>query len=157
MAKSISMRDVDKLKNRLASLKRSSAKAREKAGESVERLLMSAEVGGTAFAFGQVQARYGGVNILGVPADLGVGIAANVMSILGVGRGMETHLANIGNGALAAYAFKTGHDMGVKSMQAAGKAIPQRPTRLLGEEDSEVSGESLSDIDLENLAAPIAD
>jgi hypothetical protein len=67
---------------------------------------------------------------------------------------METHLANIGNGALAAYAFKTGHDMGVKSLQAAGKAVPTKPTRLLGEDD-EISGQALSDIDYEDLTAPV--
>lgn len=155
MSKSITLRDAQKLKNQVTNLKKASARAREKAGEATERLLMAAEVGGTAFAFGQIQARYGGVVILGVPSDLGLGVLANVASLLGVGRGMEAHLANIGNGALASYAFRSSYNMGVESMTKAKKAIPTQATRILGDSDEKISGESLADIDYADLAAPI--
>lgn len=105
------------------SLKASTKRLREKAGEQAEAFLTTVETGGVAFGFGYWE----GViddpedfEIIGVPIPLAVGIAAHTLAFFGVGRGMENHIRAAGNGALAAHLNGVGRKLGSESKKAPG-------------------------------------
>jgi hypothetical protein len=91
------------------------AKLREHAEEAIGNGIQVTEVGGTAFAFGYANGRWGEdgeIKVLGVPVDLGVGFALTGVAMFGgLGRYAE-HGVNIGSGALAAYGYRSGFQLG---------------------------------------------
>jgi hypothetical protein len=99
-------------------------RAREKAGEMTETAIGVVTTAGTAFGFGYLEGRVTDKKqfelVPGLPLPLAVGAAAHVFALLGVGRGMETHLKNIGNGALAAHLNGLGRQVGAKAKATAG-------------------------------------
>lgn len=129
---------IAKLQHKLAVARKSTARAREKAGELMETALETGLTGGMALALG-VWSRSSPSSFkdlgFGVPAPLAIGIAAHAASMFGVGRGMEQHVRSLGNGAIAAHLFSVGQDM-----VAAKASAPQ------------VSGVGPSTADLLNLA-----
>lgn len=102
------------------------AKIREHAEEAIGQGIQIAEVSGTAFGFGYANARWGGekgqVEILGLPADLGVAVALHGVAFMGgLGRYAE-HGHNVGTGALASYSYRMGTHFGAE----AGKLAPKK-------------------------------
>jgi hypothetical protein len=65
-----------------------------------------------------------------VPADMGFAIGAHVVALLGVGGKMETHLRALGDGALAAFAVRSGVELGAKKAAPAGAS----PTSAAGQD-----------------------
>jgi hypothetical protein len=95
------------------------AKVREHAEEAIGQGIQIAEVSGTAFGFGYANARWGGqkgqVEIVGLPADLGVAVALHGVAFMGgLGRYAE-HGHNVGTGALASYAYRMGTHFGLEA------------------------------------------
>jgi hypothetical protein len=91
------------------------AKIREHAEEAVGNGIQVTEVGGTAFAFGYANGRWGEdgeIKFLGVPVDLGVGFALTGVAMFGGLGKYGEHGVNIGSGALASYAYRAGHQLG---------------------------------------------
>jgi len=105
------------------------ARIREHAEEAIGTGIQIAEVGGTAFGFGYANARFGEngeVQVMGVPADLGVAVALHGVAFMGgLGKYAE-HGHNVGTGALASYAYRTGFQLGATAAQQVGtqKAKP---------------------------------
>lgn len=97
------------------------SKLREHAEEAIGNGLQVAEVGAAAGALGYANGKWGGedgeLKVLGVPADLGVGFALTGVALFGgLGKYAE-HGVNIGSGALAAYAYRTGFQLGASAAQ----------------------------------------
>jgi hypothetical protein len=91
------------------------AKLREHAEEAIGNGILVTEVGGTSFAFGYANGRWGEdgeMKMLGVPVDLGVGFALTGVAMFGGLGKYGEHGVNIGSGALAAYAYRSGYQLG---------------------------------------------
>lgn len=104
---------------RLQSLKNRIEKIKSHTEKVTEKIVRTAEVGGTAFAVGVMNGKTGGVELLGVPAELAAGLALNVLGYMGAAGKMSDHLGNIGDGALAAFATMEGAKIGVKWQEKA--------------------------------------
>jgi hypothetical protein len=99
---------ADRMSNKMAKL-------REHAEEAIGNGIQVTEVGGTAFAFGYANGRWGEdgeVKVLGLPVDLGVGFALTGIAMFGGLGKYGEHGVNIGSGALAAYAYRSGYQLG---------------------------------------------
>jgi hypothetical protein len=115
-------------KEALARAKNAMGKVREKAEEAIGHGIEVAEVGGTAFGFGYANAKWGDdgeLKMFGGPVDLGVGIALTGVAMFGgLGRYAE-HGVNVGAGAIAAYAYRTGYQLGAESNDSASDTTTQ--------------------------------
>lgn len=115
MAKQIGgVRSLSKLQQQVHRLKAQTRNAREKAGETMNHIVRTAEISGVAFGAGVLRARMGDARfaIAGVPLDLGVGLGAHLACLLGTGA--DTHFAAVGDGALAHYMARLGMQIGGK-------------------------------------------
>ena len=114
MALQLSSRDIVRYAEQAKNLKNRAQKALDKSHETVEHLVRTAEVATSAFALGVVQGKYGKESvIMGVPIDLGAGLAAHLAAIMGIGGHMAPHLHAFGDGALACYLSTLGMATGL--------------------------------------------
>ena len=106
-------------KEALERAKSAMSRVREKAEVAIGQGIEVAEVGGTAFGFGFANAKWGGddgeIKMFGVPVDLGVGIALTGVSMFGGFGKYGEHGVNVGAGAIASYAYRTGYQLGSES------------------------------------------
>lgn len=112
MAMTITKKDAQQAVARLESFKKRIANIRERAEETTERLVATAETAGAAFGMGVLQGKTGGVEVFGVPVELGLGLGLNAFALLGGAGKSASHLHNVGNGCLAAYATTLGRGVG---------------------------------------------
>jgi len=152
MALKISRRDLGGWKSKAIRAQARMKNISKRADKTVETMVHTAEVSSAAFVAGVVQGRTGGVEILGVPMDLGLAAGLHVLAFAGVGGKMSDHLHGFGDGFLAAFLATTGRGVGqaMKSKGLGGGLFNPAATKgELGE------GTSLSDMDRE-LAAMAA-
>lgn len=127
----------------------------KKADQTVGTMVHTAEVSSAAFVAGVVQGRTGGVEVLGVPMDLGLAAGLHVLGFAGVGGKMSNHLHGFGDGFLAAFLATTGRGVGqaMKAKQAGGALATPATSGALGAGQ----GASLSDMDraMAQMAASI--
>lgn len=112
----LSVRDMKKAATRYEQLKGKIAGIRKKAEHVTEKFVRTVEVSGASFAMGVANGRTNdpeGVNIAGVPIDLGAGISLQVLGYLGAAGKHSDHLNNLGDGCLAHYAAVLGRGVGV--------------------------------------------
>ena len=112
MALKVSRRDMGSWKEKALRARKRLQAASKKADRVVETMVHTAEVGAAAFVAGVVQGRTGGVEVLGVPADLGAAALLHVLAFAGVGGKMADHLHGFGDGFLAAFLATTGRGVG---------------------------------------------
>ena len=106
--------------------------ATKRADVTIETIVHTAEVGSAAFVAGVVQGRTGGVEVLGVPIDLGAAAALHVLAFAGVGGKMSGHLHGFADGFLAAFLATTGRGVG-QAWAAKEEATPAKATgELMG-------------------------
>jgi hypothetical protein len=126
---------LSKMQEHLERAQARMAKVREHAEASVGQAIQTTEVGGTAFAFGYANARWGEngeLKVLGLPVDLGVGFALTGLSLMGgLGKYAE-HGNNIGSGAIAAFAYRSGMQMGAQAADAANGGAAERTSMRMG-------------------------
>lgn len=149
MAMTITKKDAAHAMQRLEGIKRRIAGIREKAEQTTERLIGTAETAGAAFAAGVIQGKTGGVELFGVPLELGLGLGLNAFAFLGGAGRHSDHLHNVGNGFLAAYACTMGR--GVGATWGKGKSLGAGSTGSLGA--GKVSGLDMSDVEQAAYAA----
>ncbi len=144
---------IAKLQHKLSVARKSTQRAREKAGELMETALETGLTSGTSWALGiwsgTLTPGSKAFEFFGVPAPLAIGIAAHAGALFGVGRGMEGHFRSVGNGALSAHLFGLGQQMGREMQARSGGASPT--TSLPGGIPG-LSGAGVSAEDLVNLA-----
>lgn len=115
----ISVRQIEELDRRFSGMKNQVKRVKEKADKTVQQVVRTGELGGTAFAFGIVNGRWQSPELLGVPVDLGTALLAHGAAFMGIA---EEHLHNIGDGALASYLTALGQGVGVKMLQEQKEA-----------------------------------
>jgi hypothetical protein len=110
-------------KEALSRAKNAMGRVREKAEEAIGSGIEVAEVGGTAFGLGFANAKWGGddgeLKMFGIPVDLGVGIALTGVSMFGGFGRYGEHGVNVGAGAIASYAYRTGYQLGSESASSS--------------------------------------
>lgn len=126
---------------RLHSLKKRIEGIKQHTEKTVEKVVRTAEVGGTAFAIGVLNGKTGGVEVMGVPLELGAGIALNVLSYMGAAGKMSDHLGNVGDGAIASFATMEGVKVGLQwaAKSGGGGMLPGGGGKALPQQSAQVS------------------
>lgn len=140
MATKIGGKDIMKLKGHYESLARRADGFKKKGEATVEKLVSAAEVSAAAFTFGALQGKYGAVEVLGVPADLGGAVLLHLAGFMGVAGKASGHLHAFADGALASFFFTMGRGTGVNWKQ-----------KSLGSGKEKVAGDAVTDADLNRL------
>ncbi len=120
MATKIGHKDIMRLRDHYSSLQRRMDGVRKKGESVVGELVCAAEVSAGAFTFGAIQGRYGAVDVLGVPADLGAAVILHLAGFAGVAGKASEHLHAFGDGALASFFFTLGRGVGVNWKKKLG-------------------------------------
>jgi len=85
----------------------------ESTEHAIQSVIASSEVSAASFAFGLVQGKWGGVAVIGVPADLIAGLGLHILAFAGVGGKQSIdHLHAFGDGALASFFNGLGRQVG---------------------------------------------
>jgi hypothetical protein len=120
---------LSEAKEALERARNAMARVREKAEGAIGQGIEVAEVGGTAFGFGYANAKWGGddgeLKMFGIPVDLGVGIAMTGVAMFGGFGRYGEHGVNVGAGAIASYAYRTGYQLGSDSASSSTSATPR--------------------------------
>jgi len=114
MPAKIGAHHIAKLHHRYTGLMKRADGIRKRGESTVEHLVSSAEVSGSAFALGLVQGRYGPVSVAGVPVDLAAAAGLHLAGFLGLAGRSSAHLHAFGDGALASFFFTLGRGTGAK-------------------------------------------
>jgi hypothetical protein len=148
MAMHLSQAEIGELRVRAERLAARAKTMTAKAEAAVEHLVQSVEIGGAAFALGIINGRFDAPEPMGVPLDLGTGVALHLLGFLGVGGKFTEHLHNFADGALASYLVTLGFSVGGKMRTSAGLPAAAAPGALPGA----TAGQGLTDAELANLA-----
>jgi hypothetical protein len=119
-----SMSAMHELARRAHSADQKIQKIKESTEEAIGQGLQLVEVGGTAGLMGYANGRMAEAGsdhyaVAGVPVDLGVAAGMHLLAFAGGFGKYKEHGHNIGDGALAAYAYRVGNAMGVQAKIAA--------------------------------------
>lgn len=155
---SISKEQAMEFKARADRLMNKARAVSEKSEEAVGQVIRTMEVGGAAFTAGVLKGRFGTVEVMGIPADLGAAVAIHGLGFVGGGKYKE-HLHSIGDGVLASYLTAVGAGIGDRMAREGAAALTSAasstPARVSGGSESghELSsgGERLSDQELQVL------
>lgn len=127
----------------------------EKAGETIEGVVMTLEIQASAFLFGAIQGAFyepnpakpndkPGVHLLGIPVEAIAGLGLILGGFMGLGGAKYSdHLEHLGNGALAAWTSNLGRGWGFKFRS-------ERAAKAAG---GKTSGEGKSDSLRDQVAA----
>lgn len=123
----VSKAHLTKAQERINSLQTKISRFKEHASKTTERVVRSVEVGSSALVVGIVQGRVGAIEVMGVPFELGAGVALNLLGYFGAAGKFSDHLCNFGDGALAAYLVTVGKGVGdsMKSKSLGGGSSGQ--------------------------------
>ncbi len=122
MPAKITRAEVGGWKQRALRLRSKMASNREAATQTIETVVHTTEVSSAAFLAGIVQGRYGGIELLGVPLDLGLAVALHVGAFVGLAGKASPHLHGFGDGFLAAFLTATGSGVGDAWLEKADPA-----------------------------------
>ena len=124
MALKISKRDLGGWKGKALRAQNRMKNISKKADRVVETMVHTAEVSSAAFVAGVVQGRTGGIEVIGVPLDLGLAAGLHVLAFAGIGGKMSSHLHGFGDGFLAAFLATTGRGVGQAMKAKESGALP---------------------------------
>ncbi len=134
----ISRTQLARLSRHAGSMARRAGHLKDKTEKAVNTLVSTAEVGAASFAFGVVQGRFGTVDVVGVPIELGTAVLLHLLGFVGVAGKAARHIHSFGDGALASYlttlARGIGMDMKKKALGAAVSGAGRRLTEAELEE-----------------------
>ncbi len=151
-------------KSQLGNWKQKALKARarlqqagKKADSVVTRVVHTAEVGTAAFTSGVIQGRTGGVEIVGVPLDLGLASGLHLLGFMGVGGKMSGHLHGFADGFLGSFLTQVGVGVGRTMAEKSGSGPAKLPAATAGALGPASGGARLTNLDrrLATMAASI--
>ncbi len=139
----VSKKEVGQMHDRVQSLQKRIGKFKDKAEETMEKFVRTLEVGSAALGVGVLQGR-GGVEVMGVPLELGAALGLNMLGYFGAAGKHSGHLNNLGDGALAGYLAQVGRGIGVawKNKQLHGGTTTTKGDRLTPQEVREIVAEA---------------
>lgn len=109
----MTLRQLEDLAKQAKSNKDKVKKYKEEAQKAVNGILNVVEVNGTAFGMGVINGRFQNPQLLGVPVDLGAGVAMQIMSLFDLA---PEHLRAVGNGLTSTYFSALGTGIGAKML-----------------------------------------
>lgn len=112
MAMKVSKSQVGGWKKKALAAKKRMDKVSAQTSKQIETAVHTAEVSSAAFVAGVVQGRYGGIEVMGIPMDLGLAALLHVGGFMGVGGKMSSHLHGFADGFLASFLTTTGRGVG---------------------------------------------
>lgn len=113
---------LNELVHKHHSLRTRHARLIEKGEKAVGQVAKTLEIGGSAFAFGVVDGRTGGVELFGIPLPLLAGVAFHGAAFGFVSEKNAHHFHNLGDGAIASFASAAGRGIGA-NWKATGKLL----------------------------------
>ena len=116
----VSLKSLEEMDKRVESARKSLKRAKDEAEATVFQVVQTAEVSGTAFALGIMNGRWESPQFLGIPVDLGVGLASHLLAFMDVA---PEHLHNVGDGGLASYLSGLGNGIG-EQMLVSSRQLP---------------------------------
>lgn len=146
----ISKAHVGKMHDRVQSLQKRIEKFKDRAEDMTRKFVRTVEVGTAALGVGILQGKTGGVELMGVPAELGAGLALNLLGYFGAAGQHSEHLNNLGDGALAGYLATVGRGLGA---EWAGKTVVKSVTASKGDQ---LSRGEVADIVAQTIAQAAA-
>ena len=127
---SFNTQSLSKMRDLYEGARNRMAKMKEQSEAIIGEGLKVVEVSGSAFALGYANERYGKggeLMVAGVPVDLGVGVGLLGVTLFGgLGKYAE-HGANVAAGALAAFGYRSGAEMGRAALAKAGTTTGALP------------------------------
>lgn len=124
MTTNITKAHLSRLAHRAEGLQKRMARFKEHAQKTTEKVVRTVEVGAMALGMGIVQGRAGSVEVMGVPVELGTGVALNLLGYFGAAGKYSDHLNNFGDGALASYLTTVGKGVGASMKAKQAGALP---------------------------------
>lgn len=131
MATRIGRGELGSWKNKALRLRARMRASENRTRQTVETVVHTTEVSAAAFVAGVAQGRFGGIEVLGVPMDLGLAAVLHVAAFAGLGGKMSSHLHGFGDGFLAAFLTTTGRGVGQQLL--ARKSQPSSSGTLPGQ------------------------
>jgi hypothetical protein len=122
MAADTSTMTLAKMRGWAEKAKDKMARFRKHAEEQIGHGIQGAEVSGTAFGMGYLNARYGKdgeLKVLGLPVDLAAAIGMHGVAFAGGLGKYKEHGHNVGDGALASFAYRFGSQLGTNALKNA--------------------------------------
>jgi len=117
---------VEQLRHKAERAESMAMKFRKRAQGWIGTTVRVTEVSGAAMAFGYAHGRWGEngeLAVAGLPVDIGAAVLLHGAALFGGLGAYAEHGHNLGNGALAAYAYRTGAQIGAaaasRSLEAA--------------------------------------
>lgn len=150
MAFSLSKQQIHSLKERAESMIKRAKSITEKSEEAIGQVVQSVEINGAAFGAGLVKGRFGTIEVLGVPADLGAFAAGHLLGFFGGGKYKE-HIHNLSDGVGASYFTSLGAGIGARMARDAAAGTPAAGTRPAAAAGGLGDGSRLSDQELSLL------
>jgi hypothetical protein len=141
---------IEHLHGRVQHLHKRATAMKERAEEMTEKFVRTLEVSAGAMVAGVVEGKAGpdGAHVMGVPVNLGGGLALNVLGYFGAAGKQSHHLNNLGDGMLAAYVSSVGFGIGSK-WRTTGKLLG-------GSQPATAAQGTLSDAQMAQLVERIA-
>lgn len=124
MASHFTAQTLAQARDYVASARKNLDRFKAHASKKTSQLFGVIETPGTAGLLGYANGRWGGeagaIHVGPVPVDLAVGVALHMTSFVGgIDEKHEEHIENLGNGALAAVAYRSAAKLGQKHAHEA--------------------------------------
>jgi hypothetical protein len=124
----VSLKALEGMETRAKSALARAKRVKEESADAIMNVVGSVETFGTAFSMGVINGRWGNPELLGIPVDLGLGLAAHTIGFV-LDDGSQ-HLHRMGDGALSSYFSALGVGVGRKMLdevQAAARKLAAAP------------------------------
>jgi hypothetical protein len=112
MALSFGIPDIMRFRRRAITATKDPSKVRQKISETLGTVITTTEVSATAFAFGLIQGKYGGVALANVPIDAIAGLGLHLFAFTPWAGNLASHVHALGDGALASFVATIGRQVG---------------------------------------------
>lgn len=116
----VSLKALESMEAKAKNAKNAIQRVKAEAEQTVMAVVGGVETFGMTFSMGVINGRWGNPEILGIPVDLGAGLALHAVGFI-VDEGAD-HMHNLGNGALCSYFGALGVGVGRKMLEEAQKA-----------------------------------
>lgn len=118
----ISAHDLTRFASQTDRMKKAGEKVKHKVEGALRQVVRTTEISSMAFGASVLKGKVGEIALLGVPAELAVGLGGHLLGFFGIGGGMNHHLHNFADGAVASWVCGRGLAIGKTMRTPADEA-----------------------------------